>query len=117
MRDGLEDGALQLEAFADSEILGVVQVRSAVARHELPEWQIGDILHGRQRGAGCAGESLLKCFGGGHGVIFALLGQPLSLPYALTVVPWCNGSTGVFGTSSWGSSPCGTTIFPFAAAA
>lgn len=30
----------------------------------------------------------------------------------LRIVPWCNGSTPVFGTVSQGSSPCGTTQSP-----
>jgi hypothetical protein len=32
----------------DSEILGVVNVRTAVSGHETPKEQVSNILHGRQ---------------------------------------------------------------------
>ncbi len=35
--------------------------------------------------------------------------KALNLHHQNKTDPWCNGSTLVFGTISWGSNPCGST--------
>ena len=47
--DGVENPLLRRRRGVDAEVLGPVNVRAAVAVHELPERAVGHVLHRRQR--------------------------------------------------------------------
>jgi len=55
--DGREDVGFEMRIGADAEILGPVDVGAAVGRHELPEGEVRDVLHGGESEDGLgAGE-------------------------------------------------------------
>ena len=64
--DRVEDRLVESRGRVDSEILGVVQVRAAVAGHQFPEGPVGHILHRRERKHGGARDKK-RIESGGHG--------------------------------------------------
>lgn len=59
--DGFENPFFEMGHGVDAEIFGVIDVRTAVGRHEFPEREVGDILHRRERENGLrAGKELLE---------------------------------------------------------
>ena len=49
LHDGPRNVLLQAGVCMHAEILRVIQIRAAVAGHELPKREIGDVLHRRER--------------------------------------------------------------------